>query len=89
MFVIYRARGWSKNLRNEITKKARYYFVDNGVRNAVIGNFAPLETRDDVGALWEKFCIHGAPKAIYDPRPSLRFILFLAHTYGCGSGYRS
>lgn len=55
MFVIRRVRGWSRNLRNEITKKAKYYFLDNGVRNAVIGNFTPLSGRDDIGALWENF----------------------------------
>ena len=55
MFVIRKVRGWSRNLRNEITKKAKYYFLDNGVRNAVIGNFSPLAVRDDIGALWENF----------------------------------
>lgn len=55
MFVIRKVRGWSRNLRNEITKKAKYYFLDNGVRNAVIGNFTPLSGRDDVGSLWENF----------------------------------
>ena len=55
MFVIERVRGYSRNLRNEISKKARYYFLDNGVRNAVLGNFSPLATRGDVGALWENF----------------------------------
>lgn len=55
MFVIRRARGFSRNLRNEITKKAKYYFLDNGVRNAVIGRFGSLSLRDDVGRLWENF----------------------------------
>lgn len=55
MFIIRKVGGWSRNLRNEVTKKARYYFLDNGVRNAVIGRFAPLSTRDDIGALWENF----------------------------------
>ncbi len=55
MFVIRKVRGFSRNLRNEISKKARYYYLDNGVRNAVIGRFAPLALRDDIGALWENF----------------------------------
>ena len=55
MFVIRKIGGFSRNLRNEITKKARYYFLDNGVRNAIIGRFAPIAQRDDVGALWENF----------------------------------
>lgn len=56
MFVIKRVRGFSRNLRTEIAKKARYYFLDNGVRNAVIGQFSPLALRNDAGALWENFC---------------------------------
>ena len=56
MFVIKRVGGFSRNLRNEITQKARYYFLDNGIRNAVIGQFNPLSSRSDVGALWENFC---------------------------------
>jgi predicted AAA+ superfamily ATPase len=55
MFVIKKVRGFSRNLRNEISKKAKYYFLDLGVRNAVIGLFSPLDRRDDVGALWENF----------------------------------
>jgi len=55
MFVIRRVRGFSRNLRNEITKKAKYYFLDNGVRNAVIGQFGPLVSRNDIGQLWENF----------------------------------
>ncbi len=55
MFVIKRVRGFSRNLRNEIAKKAKYYFLDNGVRNAVIGQYNPSSERNDVGALWENF----------------------------------
>lgn len=54
-FVIFNLRGFSRNLRKEITKKSKYYFFDNGVRNAVIANFNPLELRDDAGKLWENF----------------------------------
>lgn len=55
MFIIKKVRGFSRNLRNEISKKAKYYFLDNGVRNAVISQFNPLSLRNDVGALWENF----------------------------------
>ena len=54
-FVICRLKGYSRNLRNEITKKCKYYFVDLGIRNAVIASFNPLELRDDIGQLWENF----------------------------------
>ncbi len=55
MFIIKKIRGFSRNLRNEISKKAKYYFLDNGVRNAIISQFNPLSLRDDIGALWENF----------------------------------
>ncbi len=54
-FVIKRVRGFSRNLRKEITKSSRFYFLDNGVRNAVISNFNDLRTRNDIGMLWENF----------------------------------
>lgn len=56
-FVLYNLRGFSKNLRKEITKKSKYYFYDNGIRNAIINNFNKVEVRDDVGKLWENFLI--------------------------------
>jgi len=54
-FILYNLRGYSRNLRKEISKKSKYYFYDNGIRNAVINNFNNLSTRNDVGALWENF----------------------------------
>ncbi len=56
-FVLYNLRGFSKNLRKEITKKSKYYFYDNGIRNALIANFNPLSLRDDQGKLWENFLV--------------------------------
>jgi len=56
-FVLYNLRGYSRNLRKEITKKSKYYFYDNGIRNALIANFNPLSIRDDKGKLWENFLV--------------------------------
>jgi len=56
-FVLLRLQGFSRNLRKEVTKNHRFYFYDNGVRNALIGNFNPLDLRDDVGMLWENYVI--------------------------------
>ena len=55
MFIVKRIRGFSRNLRNEISKKSKYYFLDNGIRNAIISQFNPLDLRNDIGALWENF----------------------------------
>jgi uncharacterized protein len=57
VFVVFRLGTISGNERNEISTKKKIYFYDNGIRNALLGNFAPLATRTDVGALWENFLI--------------------------------
>lgn len=54
-FVIVRVYGFSRNLRKEITKTCRYYFWDNGIRNALINNFNPITIRTDIGQLWENY----------------------------------
>ncbi len=56
-FIIKRLGGFSRNLRNEITKSSRYYFFDNGVRNAIINNFNSRNNRNDIGMLWENFMV--------------------------------
>ena len=56
-FVIQKLSGFSRNLRSEITKNSRYYFLDNGIRNALINNFNPLDLRNDVGELWENYLV--------------------------------
>ncbi|HON52134.1 MAG TPA: ATP-binding protein [Bacteroidales bacterium] len=57
VFVIYRLGAYSKNLRKEISKSSKWYFYDTGIRNAIIGNFAPLALRNDVGQLWESYIL--------------------------------
>ena len=64
VFVIFKVRGFSRNLRKEISKTSRYYFYDNGVRNSLIQNFNPLQLRNDVGQLWENFLMVERRKAI-------------------------
>jgi len=56
-FVLFRLGSFSRNLRTELSKSRKIYFYDNGIRNALIGNFNSVETRTDVGALWENFLI--------------------------------
>lgn len=56
-FVLYNLRGYSRNLRTEVTKKSKYFFYDNGVRNAIISNFNQIEMREDVGKLWKNFLV--------------------------------
>ena len=56
-FIIFRLNALSRNVRNEIKKGKKIFFYDNGIRNALIGNFQPFELRTDKGLLWENFII--------------------------------
>jgi len=55
--VLMRLKGFSRNLRKEIVKMDKIYFVDLGIRNILIGNTKPLTDRNDIGQLWENFLI--------------------------------
>lgn len=56
-FVIKKVKAFSRNPRNEIIKKSKYYFYDLGVRNAIISRFQSISNRDsnDIGGIWENF----------------------------------
>jgi uncharacterized protein len=55
VFIIYPVAGFSRNADNEITKKKKWFFADNGIRNALINRFSPLNIREDTGILWENY----------------------------------
>lgn len=63
VFIIFRLGGYSNNLRKEVTKSSKWYFFDNGIRNALIPNFGLLPQRQDVGALWENYLMAERRKA--------------------------
>lgn len=54
-YIIFRLGSFSRNLRNELKSSRKIFFYDNGIRNAIIGNFSQVENRDDVGALFENY----------------------------------
>ncbi|MDD2757680.1 MAG: ATP-binding protein [Candidatus Pacebacteria bacterium] len=56
-FIVFKLSAFSRNLRKEISKSVKIYFYDLGIRNSLIQNYNPLDIRNDVGALWENFCI--------------------------------
>ena len=56
-FIIVNLGSFSRNLRKEVTRKNKYYFLDNGIRNGVIDQFNDLDKRDDIGKLWENFIV--------------------------------
>jgi predicted AAA+ superfamily ATPase len=63
VFVIFSLTGYSKNLRKEVSKSKKWYFFDNGIRNAIINNFSLIAIRQDVGQLWENYLIAERKKA--------------------------
>jgi predicted AAA+ superfamily ATPase len=73
-FIIFSLSGFSRNLRNEIIKSPKIYFYDLGIRNSLINNLNAIELRDDIGALWENFCI-------LERRKYLQYCQFKANTY--------
>ena len=67
-FVIFRLGAFSRNLRKELRKGKKFYFYDNGIRNALIANFALPELRQDIGALWENFLMSERMKYLHYQR---------------------
>ena len=57
VFVVYKLGAFSRNMRKEVSKAGKWYFYDNGIRNAIIGNFKDANSRMDMGKLWENFFI--------------------------------
>lgn len=57
VFVVFKLGSFSRNLRKEISKKHKWYFYDNGIRNTLIANFNPVALRQDIGELWENYII--------------------------------
>jgi len=57
VFVLIKVKAFSRNLRKEITKNHKWYFIDNGIRNAIINNFSEVQIRPDIAELWENYCI--------------------------------
>jgi predicted AAA+ superfamily ATPase len=57
VFIVYKLPAYSTNQRKEISKGSKWYFYDNGIRNAIINDFRLLALRKDTGALWENYLI--------------------------------
>lgn len=57
VFIIYRLPAYSTNRSKEVSKASKWYFSDNGVRNAIINDFKLPPLRTDMGALWENYLI--------------------------------
>lgn len=78
-FVIVRLFPYSKNPRREIGRKYKIYFADLGIRNVLIGDFNPIQVRDDLGALWEDFLILERLKSYANRGDSLRYYFWRSY----------
>ncbi len=79
-YVLFRLPALSRNMRNEIKRGRKIYFHDVGIRNAVISNFNRMDIRNDVGALWENFCIVERMKTLAYHRKSVNRFFWRTHT---------
>ncbi len=81
-FVIYRLGGFSRNLRKEVSKASKWYFQDNGIRNAVLRDFRPYSERTETerGALWENFIISERIKRNLNQRMGLNFYFWRTYS---------
>lgn len=79
-FIIYRLGSFSRNLRNELKRAVKIYFWDNGIRNALLNNFSPLETRTDLGALWENYVVTERRKKMLNKRASFEHYFWRTST---------
>jgi predicted AAA+ superfamily ATPase len=57
LFVIFRVRPYSRNMRNEIKASHKIYFYDLGIRNSIISNWEDIDTREDAGHMFENFVV--------------------------------
>ena len=80
MFIIFSLPGFSRNMRSEYTKTPRYYFWDNGIRNTLIANLNPVNIRNDVGQLWENYCISERQKYLSYNRISANKFFWRTYT---------
>jgi len=67
-FIIFRLGSFSRNIRTELKRSNKIFFWDNGIRNALINTFDPLNNRQDVGALWENYFISERRKYMLNRR---------------------
>jgi uncharacterized protein len=79
-FVIFRLRGYSRNLRKEVSKLPKIYFWDLGIRNTLVSNFEPLARRIDTGQLWENYLVSERRKLLSYSKSSASLYFWRTHT---------
>ncbi len=80
VFVIHKLQGFSRNLRNEVTKNSKWYFYDNGILNVFLNNFNTIDRRQDAGLLWENFIVSERLKYQYYKRMNVNNYFWRTYT---------
>ena len=57
VFIVYKLSAYSSNMRKEVSKSSKWFFYDNGIRNAIMNDFRLPALRNDIGMLWENYLI--------------------------------
>jgi predicted AAA+ superfamily ATPase len=70
-FVVFRVPSFQRNKRNELKKSRKIYFVDNGMRNAIIEQWSSVDMRADAGMLWENWVMSERRKLINNEQASV------------------
>ncbi|MCI0470869.1 MAG: ATP-binding protein, partial [Candidatus Aminicenantes bacterium] len=70
-FQVRKILPFSSNLRKELTKMPKFYFLDLGIRNMLLDNFAPMESRMDKGIIGENLVFK-----LLDDREDIRRLNF-------------
>lgn len=79
-YVIFRVKGFNRNLRKEVSKMDKIYFYDLGIRNILIDNLKSLSDRNDAGQLWENFLIIERMKRMAYRQTPASFYFWRTHT---------
>ena len=64
-YVIFKLSSYNRNIRTELKKSQKIYFYDNGIRNAILGNFNGIDSREDLGQLWENYMVSERVKHLH------------------------
>ena len=78
-FIVFHLPSFSRNARTELRKSMKFYFYDNGIRNALLSNFSPLPLRADTGALWENYLMSERQKRLHYDRTGARGYFWRTH----------
>lgn len=79
-FILLKVPSFYNGNKYELKKTHIVYFLDNGIRNAIIRNFNELDLRNDVDALWRNWLIAEKMKWNYAQGIEASYYFWRTHT---------